>query len=89
MSNEMLIAIISLTGTLVGSFAGILTANRLVNFRIDRIEESLNYMDQLDKRLDKVETTQLIHETILESIKKDIDRDMSVIKELHTTAKGN
>ena len=50
MNNEIIIAILSLTGTLLGSLAGILTANRLSNYRICKLEEKVNMHNNLIER---------------------------------------
>ena len=41
MSNEVLIALLSLVGTIVGSGSGILISNKLVNYRIEQLEKKL------------------------------------------------
>ena len=46
MSNEILIALFSLLGTLVGSGGGILVSNKLVNYRLDQIEKKLDKNDE-------------------------------------------
>ncbi len=38
MNDAVIVALLSLVGTLGGSFAGILTANRLTNYRIEQLE---------------------------------------------------
>ena len=59
MNDEVLIALLSLIGTVVGSFAGILVANKLSNYRIEQLEKKLDkYADTQDaikERLVKVE----------------------------------
>ena len=41
MSENILIAILSLLGTLGGSFAGIITSGKLTNFRLSALEEKV------------------------------------------------
>lgn len=59
MSDGVLIALLSLIGTVVGSFAGILVANKLSNYRIEQLEKKLDkYADRqevINERLVKVE----------------------------------
>ena len=59
MSNEILIDLFSLLGTLVGSGGGILVSNKLVNYRLDQIEKKLDKNDEkqegVTERLVKVE----------------------------------
>ncbi len=42
METNILIAFLSLLGTAIGSVAGILTANRLVVYRIEQLEAKVN-----------------------------------------------
>ena len=51
MDKEILIALLALVGTLIGSISGILIANKLVNYRLDQIEK------KLDKNTEKQEET--------------------------------
>ena len=43
MTSEIIVALLALVGTCVGSITGVLTANKLTNYKID----------QLSKRVDK------------------------------------
>ena len=59
MCDGVLIALLSLVGTVIGSFAGILVANKLSNYRIEQLEKKLDkYADRQEEyqeRLVKVE----------------------------------
>ena len=41
MSETVTVALMALFGTLIGSFAGILTANKLLNYRVERLEKQV------------------------------------------------
>ena len=82
MSHEIMVAVLSLIGTLAGTFAGILTANKLTEYRIHKLEERIEEMDTLDQRLDKVEMKQAIQDQIVESIRQEIDRNINDIREI-------
>ena len=41
MSETVLVAALSLLGTLVGSFSGIIAANKLVNYRLQQLEQKV------------------------------------------------
>lgn len=56
MTTEIIIGMLSLIGTAIGSTAGILTANKLVNYRIGRLEEKVSKHNDLIERMYKVET---------------------------------
>lgn len=49
MSETVLVAILSLVGTFGGSLLGILAANKLINYRIGKVEEKDK---EQDKRID-------------------------------------
>ena len=55
METEIMIAVLSLIGTLFGSLAGILTANRLSNYRIGKLEEKVNKHNSLIERTFRIE----------------------------------
>ena len=55
MEPEIAVAICSLIGTLVGSLAGIMTANRLTNYRIEQLEEKVKKHNNLVERMAVVE----------------------------------
>lgn len=55
MDSSIFVAILSLAGTLIGSLAGILAANRLSNYRISQLEEKVNKHNQVVERTYKLE----------------------------------
>ena len=65
MEPEIAVAICSLIGTLVGSLAGIMTANRLTNYRIEQLEEKVRKHNNLVERMIIVEqSTKSAHHRI-------------------------
>ena len=57
MNSEVMIAFLSLLGTAFGSVVGIMTANRLTTYRIERLEEKVEKHNQLVERMIKVEAS--------------------------------
>lgn len=55
MSEVVVVAIISLVGTLLGSLAGVLTANRLSNYRIEQLEKKVDAHNKIIERTFKLE----------------------------------
>lgn len=55
MSDAIMVALLSLAGTLGGSLLGIRQSNRLVNYRIDRLEEKVTKHNNLVERMTAVE----------------------------------
>ena len=50
MQPEMVVAVCSMIGTLVGSLAGIMTANKLTNYRIEQLEDKVKKHNNLIDR---------------------------------------
>ncbi len=55
MSSSVLVSLFSLAGTLLGSIAGILTANRLTNYRIAQLEKKVEAHNQVMERTFRLE----------------------------------
>lgn len=53
--NEIIVGILSLVGTLLGSLFGILAANKLVNYRLQQLERKVDLHNNAVERLFKVE----------------------------------
>ena len=64
MSSELLVALISLAGTALGTLGGILAANRLTNYRIEQLEKKVQAHNNLVERTYKLEgqVTECIHD---------------------------
>lgn len=54
-TDSIIVAILSLVGTLIGSMTGILTANKLVNYRLKKLEEKVQAHNNLIERTYKLE----------------------------------
>ena len=55
MTDSIVVAILSLVGTLIGSMTGSLTANKLVNYRLKKLEEKVQAHNNLIERTYKLE----------------------------------
>ncbi len=58
----MIVAILSLIGTLGGSLFGILAASKLTNYRIQQLEEKVEKHNKVIDRVYKLE----LHEAVME-----------------------
>ena len=72
MTSEIIIGILSLCGTLIGTIGGILASNKLTLYRIGQLEEKVNKHNNLIERMFKVEERVSIVETEVSELKKDI-----------------
>lgn len=74
MHPEMVVAVCSLIGTLVGSLAGVMTANKLTNYRIEQLEDKVKKHNNLIERMAIVEqSAKSAHHRIDEIIEKEMD----------------
>ena len=61
MSTEVIVALLSLAGTFIGSLAGILTANRLTTYRLEQLEKKVEKHNQVIERVYELEK----HEAVI------------------------
>ena len=50
MSEAVIVALLSLAGTVIGSLLGILAANKLVTYRLEQLELKVNKHNNLSER---------------------------------------
>lgn len=55
MNETIIVGLLSLIGTIVGTFGGILTANKLITYRIERLEEKVNKHNNVIERTFRLE----------------------------------
>lgn len=70
MSNEILVALCSLVGTLIGSLSGILAANKLTNYRIEQLEKKVEKHNNVIERVYQLEKSEAVIEEELEHLKE-------------------
>lgn len=73
MTETMFIALLSLLGTLVGSLTGILTANKLTNYRIEQLEKKVDKHNSVIERVYDLEKRDAVIEEEIENTKQKID----------------
>ena len=73
MTETMFIALLSLLGTLVGSLTGILTANKLTNYRIEQLEKKVDKHNCVIERVYDLEKRDAVIEEEIENTKQKID----------------
>ena len=62
MDNTVIVALVSLFGTLAGTFGGIVTSNKLTIYRIEQLENKVNKHNNLIERTFKLEEQEAILE---------------------------
>ena len=55
MQPEVITALVAFAGTLIGTFGGIITASKLINYRIEQLEKKVNEHNGYARRLPVVE----------------------------------
>lgn len=70
MNDAVFVAILSLVGTLGGTYGGILTANKLTNYRLEQLEKKVSEHNNLVSRMYEVEKHEAILDEEVEQLKK-------------------
>ena len=82
MTETMFIALLSLLGTLVGSLTGILTANKLTNYRIEQLEKKVDKHNTVIERTYALEKRAEVIEEKIKVANHRID-DLEVYEHEH------
>lgn len=69
MNETILVAILSLAGTLLGSIFGILAANKLVLYRLEQLEKKVEKHNSVVERMYALETKVAVEEEEIEHLK--------------------
>lgn len=70
MSDTILVAVISLLGTLVGSYWSNRKSSALIAYRIDQLEEKVNKHNSLIERTYQLESEQAVMEQQIHNVEK-------------------
>lgn len=79
MGETVIVAILSLLGTLVGSFGGIITSNKLVNYRLQQLEKKVEKHNQVIERVYKLEK----HEAVIDEEMKVANHRIDDLENYH------
>ncbi len=69
MTETVIVAILSLLGTLIGSLGGIIASNKLVVYRIQELEKKVEKHNSVIDRVYKLEKNEAIIEEELDHLK--------------------
>lgn len=70
--NELALGMLSLIGTLAGTFSGILTANKLTNYRIAQLEKKQDKFNNVIERTFNLEEGQAVLKQRMDNTEEDI-----------------
>lgn len=73
MSEAVIVALVSLVGTLIGTFGGIVTGTKLTNYRIEQLEKRVEKHNNLVERTYGIEEKLEVHEEKFKVINHRID----------------
>ena len=74
MEPTVVVGLLSLVGTLAGTFGGILTGSRLTNYRLAQLEDKVARHNNLIERTYKIEETLALHEQKLNAMERRRDK---------------
>lgn len=70
MSDTVIVALISLLGTLGGTFGGILTSAKLTNYRIEQLEKKVEKHNNFAERIPVLEEKIKVEEHRIEDLEQ-------------------
>ena len=73
MSDIVIVGILSLCGTLFGSLAGIMTANKLTAFRIEALEKKVEKHNNLVERMALIELDEQTQWKRIDELRADLE----------------
>ena len=73
MSEAVIVAVLALIGTLGGTFGGILTANKLTNYRIEQLESKVEKHNKVIERVYNLEKQEAVMEEEIKVANHRID----------------
>lgn len=79
MNDVVIVAIISLIGTLGGTFGGILTSSKLTNYRIEQLENKVEKHNKVVERVYILEK----HEAVVDEEMKVVNHRINDLEAFH------
>ncbi len=79
MNDAIIVAVLSLVGTLGGSLLGILAANKLTNYRIEQLEKKVEKHNSVIERVYKLEK----HEAVINEEIKVANHRIDDLEDFH------
>lgn len=70
MTDTIIVAAISLVGTLAGTFGGIMTSNKLTGYRLEQLEKKVEKHNNLIERVYRLEDNDKLLDQRIEVLEK-------------------
>lgn len=71
MSNEIVVGLLALAGTMIGTFGGILTSSKLTNYRIEQLEKKVDKHNGFAEKIPVLENRIKVCEHRLDDLEKN------------------
>jgi ABC-type lipoprotein release transport system permease subunit len=72
MTEGIIIALIGFLGTIIGSAIGVIASSKLINYRLEQLEQKVNKHNNLIERTYELERKESIVEEHIENIESEI-----------------
>lgn len=79
MTEPVLVALMSLIGTLGGTFGGIWVTQKLTVYRVDKLEESITKMDNRLQAQDKLVLDTALQDERIKHLEQDVARILEMV----------
>jgi len=79
MTEGIIIALIGFLGTIIGSAIGVVASSKLINYRLQQLEEKVNKHNNLIERTYAIEK----HECVIDEHLEVIQNEIKELKEYH------
>ena len=73
MSETIIVALLSLLGTILGAFGGILTASKLTNYRIEQLEKKVEKHNHVIERVYELEKQEAVIDEEIRNMSHQIE----------------
>ena len=74
MNDTVIVAIVSLFGTLAGTFGGILTSSKLTNYRLEQLEKKVDKHNNFAERIPGLEQSIKVANHRIEDLEHEFER---------------
>ena len=72
MTEGIIIALIGFLGTIIGSAIGVIASSKLINYRLEQLEQKVNKHNNLIERTYELERKESVVEEHIENIENEI-----------------
>lgn len=73
MSDVVIVAILSLAGSLFGSIAGIMTSNKIIVYKVEQLEKKVDELSNSQSEVYELKQSVAVIKTMVEYLKKRVE----------------